>query len=78
MHKMVVVVWVRRNNVKNESVTIIDTAIQSRIALNLPLRLAKLPSSVGMGPVRPLLFRSKTAKETQNRLDGGRGVGKKE
>jgi hypothetical protein len=57
---VVVVVWVRRKS-KNKSVTIIDTAIHSRIAslkrylpLNLPIRLAKLPSSVGMGPVRPL------------------------
>jgi hypothetical protein len=78
-------VWVRRNNVKNDSVTIIDTAIQSRLASltrslpwNLRKRLAKLPSSVGMGPVRPLLFSNKSAKETQNGLDGGRGVGKKE
>jgi hypothetical protein len=31
-----------------------------------------------MGPVRPLLYRYKAAKETKNGLDGGRGVGKKE
>jgi hypothetical protein len=28
-----------------------------------------------MGPVRPLMYRYKSAKDTQNGLDGGRGVG---